>query len=395
MHILIIVKFIPDPLNHNKSDLFFSTLQSHIEAGHRVTLLTSGDEAPTEYESLPIRLKPAQRLILRLLWRMSLRAYELFLARVVAKTVGRSTVANQIDCILAECLDRIPALHGSAISRRLKVPFVVREHQTHYHRFYQSADEIPEHNLAALRGADALAAVTPNLAARLTDLGVRDDVTVVPNSVSSQSFQRPAGFPQDSEAWFREGFVFGGWTKWREIKRIDVLLHAFCEVSEKIPEAKLVVAGQIFPEAHRDWAQDLISANGLGDRVWLYGLANRDEIHQLAFAIDCCVIPSDYETFGLPAVEAMAAGRPSVVTACNGPESIIDRPELGRVVPRGDSNAFAKAMAEVVKQRGSFDEGFISEIAWRRYSEAVVGERFTELYQKCVRDSPSQQAVRR
>ena len=382
MKILIILKFIPDTLSHHKSDVVFSTIQSHLAARHDVTLLTTGPEAETEFPVHAISLSKVERGILKVFRKISLDFHERYLSWVVARQVSPNG-EKKYDAALAYCLDRVPAIHAKAIKDRCGLPYIIREHQSHYDRFYEKSSEIPLHHLRALREAEAVTAVSPILARRIEDIGVRESVSVIPNSICDDFF-----IPPSEQSCFLDEkggyFTFGGWTKWREIKRIDLLLEAFLIAYRKYDNLRLIVVGPIYPESDRKWAEQFVEDNGLADAVCLYGPASREIVHGLAHAVDCCVIPSDYETFGLPAMEAMAAGSPSVVTACNGPESVIDDDRLGRVVKRGCPEALAKGMIEIYEKRASFDPEHIRETARARYSEKVVGAMFSRFYEYAV-----------
>jgi glycosyltransferase involved in cell wall biosynthesis len=61
--------------------------------------------------------------------------------------------------------------------------------------------------------------------------------------------------------------------------------------------------------------------------------------------IDCLVLPSEKESFGLVLIEAMAAQLPVIATRCNGPESIVLDKKTGLLVPVGDLDKLAQAIS--------------------------------------------------
>ncbi|GAC1387077.1 MAG: glycosyltransferase family 1 protein [Herpetosiphon sp.] len=93
-------------------------------------------------------------------------------------------------------------------------------------------------------------------------------------------------------------------------KNIVRLIEAFARAG--LPELDLVVAGK------RGWLVDQITGQaerlGVGDRVHFLGYVADDDIPGLINAAHGFVLPSLYEGFGLPAVEAMACGTPVLVS---------------------------------------------------------------------------------
>lgn len=92
--------------------------------------------------------------------------------------------------------------------------------------------------------------------------------------------------------------------------------------------------------------EQLIADENLAGRVLLLGYV-RDLVPFLA-ALDLYVSPSRAEAFGLATVEAMACGAPVVATATDGAREIVSDGETGRVVPVGDTDALARAIAELL-----------------------------------------------
>jgi len=95
-------------------------------------------------------------------------------------------------------------------------------------------------------------------------------------------------------------------------------------------------------------------------------------------------LPSDCETFGLPALESQAAGKPVVTTRCNGPEYVVNSEKLGRVVEKGNASGLAAAMADVYEKREQFNGEAIRDNAFRRFSRTRVSPQFSSLYRKVL-----------
>jgi glycosyltransferase involved in cell wall biosynthesis len=114
--------------------------------------------------------------------------------------------------------------------------------------------------------------------------------------------------------------------------------------------------------------EKLIRDLGLKDRVHLTGWTG--EVASLLATLDLFVSPARSEPFGLSIVEAMAAGVPVIATASEGAREIIDADDSGRLVPIGDVEALAKAIAGLL---GDPNEG--ERLA--RNAQAVANAKFT------------------
>lgn len=127
-------------------------------------------------------------------------------------------------------------------------------------------------------------------------------------------------------------------------KGIEVLIRAMARVGR---DALLVVAGE-GPELE---AQRALAARvGLGDHVRFVGL--RDDVERIFAAADLVVQGSVCEeAFGLVVVEAMAAGKPVVVTASGAMPELVDHGACGLVVPKGDEVALAGAIGRFLGDR--------------------------------------------
>ena len=91
----------------------------------------------------------------------------------------------------------------------------------------------------------------------------------------------------------------------------------------------------------------MIADEGLAGKVRLLGYVS--DLVPLLAALDLYVSPSRAEAFGLATVEAMACGACVVATATDGTREIVSDGETGRVVPVGDVDALADAMAELLR----------------------------------------------
>jgi glycosyltransferase involved in cell wall biosynthesis len=128
-------------------------------------------------------------------------------------------------------------------------------------------------------------------------------------------------------------------------KGVDVLLEAWKNVIQNIPEAHLVMAGSgsLLSDVRREVARASLSAH-----VTVEGQLPHSDVKALIDASSVVVLPSRSEGLGLVIIEAFLRARPVVGTAVGGiPELISDR-RNGLLVPPEDPKRLAAALKELL-----------------------------------------------
>lgn len=165
------------------------------------------------------------------------------------------------------------------------------------------------------------------------------------------------------------------------------LVSAMRSVLDVLPDARLVLVGQIEDESYaakvRRTAQDL----GVDDRCFFAGAVPAEELRRLYGICDVFVLPSLWESQGLSILEAMAAGKP-VVASDIGPMRENVPADAGILVPPGDRFAIADAIAELLRDRGR------GEAMGRRARSFVEAERRWERMAELTLDAYAQFAGR-
>lgn len=126
-------------------------------------------------------------------------------------------------------------------------------------------------------------------------------------------------------------------------------------VAEKEPSARFIVAGDnVFGVAadsrYRDEILRRAQANQtLRDRLHYIGF--RQDIEQVYAAADLLVCPSDFESFGIANLEALACGKPVVSTNRGGPLETLRQGETGFLLDPGDIAGFAQAVTRLLRDK--------------------------------------------
>jgi glycosyltransferase involved in cell wall biosynthesis len=134
--------------------------------------------------------------------------------------------------------------------------------------------------------------------------------------------------------------VFGYVGRLVPIKDLPTLGLAFARLLEQVPDAHLLVVGD--GPARRD-LERTISVHGVASRTHLLGW--REDLPDIYATMDVCVLSSRSEGTPVALIEAMAAGLPVVATRVGGVPDVVVEGETGLLVPAGDAEALAAAMA--------------------------------------------------
>lgn len=124
-------------------------------------------------------------------------------------------------------------------------------------------------------------------------------------------------------------------SNFRPVKRVQDVVDIFAKVSKELP-SRLLLVGE-GPELPKIQAK--INEMGLEDKVRFLG--KQDEIAQVISMADLLLLPSEKESFGLVALEAMACGVPTIGSQTGGIPELIQHGKTGFLAPIGDTAAMA------------------------------------------------------
>lgn len=134
------------------------------------------------------------------------------------------------------------------------------------------------------------------------------------------------------------------------MKGLAYLLEAVAKLRTERPQVHLVVIGRMRPE---DPARRHVARFGLEDAVTFTGNIPHEEMIRLYGTAEVAVVPSLYEGFSLPAIQAMACGLPLVCTRAGAiPEVAGNDGETAVLVPPADAGALAAGLGRVLDDAG-------------------------------------------
>ena len=163
-------------------------------------------------------------------------------------------------------------------------------------------------------------------------------------------------------------------------KGFDLLARAMPLVLHAVPEARFVFVSH--NRAGEAELRRIVAEGGVADRLELLGRVSEAEKLRLLGEAAVVAAPSRYEGFGIPLIEAMAAGAPVVTTdvmACN---EIIDHERNGLLTPYGDVEALAAAIIRLLRDRPLAARLAAAgrPEAFTRYGAAKLAEDLEALY---------------
>ena len=204
-------------------------------------------------------------------------------------------------------------------------------------------------------------------------------IEVIPNFVDPSRFQRQrTAFCQ----------MFGDSTdkllchvsNFRPVKRVMDVLAVFEKVQKKVPSRLLMIGDG--PDRSR--AEQFVRQHSLRDKVVFVG--NVPNLEELVGASDLFLLPSEAESFGMAALEAMASEVPVIATRSGGLPEVVVHGETGYLLPVGDIDGMAAHAIEILsdpeKQKRMGSAG--RALAFEKFDESKIVPMYRALYERVV-----------
>ncbi|MFM8710379.1 MAG: N-acetyl-alpha-D-glucosaminyl L-malate synthase BshA [Sphingomonadales bacterium] len=213
----------------------------------------------------------------------------------------------------------------------------------------------------SINESDAITAVSQNLREETYKyFAITKEIEVIRNFVDVQRFSRK---PIDA---FRKAIAPNGEklllhaSNFRKIKRVTDVVRIFANVKKELP-AKLLFVGD-GPE--RSTAEDLSRELGVCNDILFVG--KQEQMEDILAIADIFLLTSEYESFGLAALEAMAAGVPVISTDAGGLAEINVHEQTGFLSPVGDVATMSSYALQLLK-----DEKLLSTFRKKAYKQAL------------------------
>ena len=273
--------------------------------------------------------------------------YDLALATRMAE------VAQLYDLDLLHVHYAIPHSVSALLARQMlaegprgrRLPFVTTLHGTDITLVGLDRSYLPitRYSIEQSDGVTAISNYLRDRTQRVFD--VKNSIEVIYNSVNCDVYKRnPEGAAKLRAEYAPNGErVLVHLSNFRPVKRLTDVMEIFDRVHKQIP-SKLLLIGDGPDRSVAEW---LAVQKGIHDDVLFLG--KQDQIQEQVAAADIMLMPSELESFGLAALEAMACEVVPIATRAGGVPEVIDHGKSGYLADVGDVETMARYAIELLR----------------------------------------------
>jgi L-malate glycosyltransferase len=268
--------------------------------------------------------------------------------------------------------------------RGRRLPFVTTLHGTDITLVGLDRSYLPITRYA-IQESDGVTSISTYLKAKtLEDFGVTRGIEVVPNFVNCDVYTPINDERKRAEARSRlarpDEAILMHLSNFRPVKRVVDVVKIFAQVALEMP-AQLVLVGDGPDRSAAEWlARDL----HIQDKIRFLG--KQEQVHELLPLADLLLMPSELESFGLVALEAMACKVPSIATRVGGVPELIDDGETGLLYAVGDVSGMAQGalglLNDEARMQAMRDAG--RKAAQSRFCATLVVPQYIRYYESII-----------
>jgi N-acetyl-alpha-D-glucosaminyl L-malate synthase BshA len=270
----------------------------------------------------------------------------------LALATRMSEVGEYYDLDLLHVHYAIPHSVSALLARQMlaargrKLPFVTTLHGTDITLVGLDRSYLPITRFG-IEESDGVTSISQYLKDKtLEEFQVKNHIQVIPNFVNCDVYKPFAD--RETRETARERHAAPGerillhLSNFRPVKRVTDVVKVFAKVAEQI-SARLLLVGDGPDRSSAEW---LAHNLGIQDRVSFLG--KQESVNELLPVADLMIMPSELESFGLAALEAMACKVPTIATSVGGVPELIEDGVTGRLFPVGDTDSMAKAAIDLL-----------------------------------------------
>tara|TARA_B110000240_G_scaffold56825_1_gene64674 strand:+ start:1818 stop:2945 length:1128 start_codon:yes stop_codon:yes gene_type:complete len=261
----------------------------------------------------------------------------------------------------------------------IKLPIVTTLHGTDItlvgsHPFYKSAVEF------SINHSDCVTSVSESLKQDTLDLfNIRKEIQVIPNFVD---FTKHSNHSEECErgviAQSHERII-SHVSNFRPVKRIMDVVKVFEKILNEIP-AKLIMVGE---GPDKEKAMEYCAKQGIDDSVKFIGKSN--QVFEVLCYSDLFILPSETESFGLAALEAMMMKVPVISSNTGGLSEVNVEGKTGFLFDVGDINGMAKKSIELLKNDDLLEQFKTNaQNEARKFDLNQIVDRYIAIYQDAL-----------
>ncbi len=224
-----------------------------------------------------------------------------------------------------------------------KLPFVTTLHGTDITLVGADPSYLPITRFS-IEQSDGVTSISQYLKERTVEVfDVQTPIKVIPNFVNCDLYHRTDEVMQKrSEYASPDEKILVHLSNFRPVKRLTDVIEIFDRVRKQVP-ARLLMIGDGPERSRAEW---LAVEKGIHKQVDFLG--KQDRIHEKLPLADVLLLPSELESFGLAALEAMACEVVPIATNAGGVPEVIDHSQTGFLADVGDVDTMARYAIEVL-----------------------------------------------
>ncbi|NNL80213.1 MAG: N-acetyl-alpha-D-glucosaminyl L-malate synthase BshA, partial [Flavobacteriaceae bacterium] len=242
------------------------------------------------------------------------------------------------------------------------------------HPFYKSAVTF------SINKSDAVTSVSQNLKDDTMRLfNIKRDIDVVPNFIDLEKHDLHFTDCQRDLMAEPHERIITHISNFRPVKRIRDIIQVFYKIQKEMP-AKLMMVGE-GPE--KEPAEMLCEKMGIADKVIFFG--NSSEIDKILCFSDLFLLPSETESFGLAALEAMASGVPVISSNTGGIPEVNKHGVSGFLSEVGDIDDMTSNALYILKDEkrlAEFKKNAIEES--KRFNIHEIVPMYEAIYERAL-----------
>jgi N-acetyl-alpha-D-glucosaminyl L-malate synthase BshA len=211
------------------------------------------------------------------------------------------------------------------------------------------------------------------------------DIGVIHNFIDPDIYNRDKYPPVLKDQLGRSRPVLMHVSNFRAVKRVRDVVRVFAEVTKVKPSVLVMIGdGPDRPAAEEE-------ARSLGVEGSVSFLGKLDQIAPLLAASDLFLLPSQTESFGLSALEALASGVPVIGTKAGGLPEVRRDGETGVLCAGGDTGGMASAALAILQNadRWSAMSRLAAADARERFGREAIVSKYEALYQRSLSNGRS------
>jgi N-acetyl-alpha-D-glucosaminyl L-malate synthase BshA len=277
----------------------------------------------------------------------------------------------------------VSALLARSMAAPRRLPFITTLHGTDITLVGSNRSYLPITKFS-IEQSDGVTSISNYLLKEtLKDFDIKRPIEVIPNFVNCDLYNRSADKSLRTELAPGGEPILMHLSNFRPVKRVPDVVEIFAIVRQRMP-AKLVLIGD---GPDRGAAEFLVRKYSLQKDVHFLG--KQDQVYEKLAAADLFLLPSQLESFGLAALEAMACEVPVIATNVGGVPEVVEHGVDGFLVEPGDVQEAARYAIELLSRADRGREmGKIARInAKKKYCANDVIPAYERYYKRVLEDS--------